>query len=511
MTKLLFCCAALAACAAIADDGLWRPAPHATQPPYPKKTPREPRQAARLATMTLDGTFESFDLNSTVLHDWLDEICGNGSIFGNGAIRGNGVAGQCVTLPPSHFGTVGFEEKNFAFKPNAWYRVEFMIKGVPYRICFSYPREAPDPADPNGRGHLNDIIVDHNHGSHVADFCLVCSACGHVKWGAPEDGDWKAGGFREPPAQCPECDAAGTLYRDGMRRPYHDWTLVYEDFKTGDYTGQWGPYYWFMIMVGWDCEVSVDNLMVYEITGEGGEAVGGDEVTDLTPEGRLLPPALVKRRMASPTRHVSLVASHAGRDGSETPSSFLHAPPDGSETRPPAPCPIEYFFSAQRPTLPQETDDAMRDARQRIANEWGVPPPAVRLTVRADLKPDELLVHVLGEPAWQGVLPATKDEAVARAAALLPELYRQHARGLLTERDARVLLDRVRERHPVAVAEAERALGLPGIHAALCALLADGHSILQLPAIVDALAVGALETKDPAALAQRVKTWLADE
>ena len=444
--------------------------------------------------MTLDGTFESFNLNSSV-NDWLDEISGGTSIFGAGIINGNGVAGHGVTLPASNFGILGFEEKNLPLKPNTWYRVEFMIKGVPFRIAFSYPREAPNPDNPKDQRHQNEIMVDHNYGSHAPDFCFVCSACDHVQWGTQADGNWAIGGFRELPAKCPGCDAEGTLYRDGKRRSYHDWTLVYEDFKTSDFVGVSGVYYWSMIMIGWDCAVSVDNFMVYEITGEGGDAVGGDEVTDLTPEGRLLPPAMVGR--AVPARRV------------DVPQSALE--PQGGAEGTPRPTPVEFFFSAQRQTLPQETDRAMKEARQRIANEWGVPPPPVRLVVRDDLEANEMVVHVLGEPAWQGAIPATKDEAVAQAAALLPEIYKQHARGLLTLRDTRGLLDRVAERNSIAVAEAEKTLELSGIHATLCALLADSQSILQLPVIIDALAAESRETKDPEALARKAKEWLVVE
>ena len=510
---ILPACLALAATAtsaqetaAPADDGLWRPAPHTLLPPYPKKAPREPREPARLTTMTLDGTFESFNLN-TLVHEWTDEFTGVGTMFGGATVRTGGHpngAGQRIVLPAANFGVLGFEEKNLPLKPNTWYRVEFMVKGVPFTIGFNYPREAPDLENPRNDKYLNKIVVDHNHGSHDPNFCFVCAECNHVQWGTAEDGRWNGGGFRELPATCPGCGADGAaLYRDGKRRAYHDWTLVYEDFRTSDYVGMvaGAPYYWSMIVIGWDCEISFDNFMVYEITGEGGEPVGGDTVTDLSPGGRLLPPPL------TPADAIALaprVPPRAEDDPAEDAAAF----------------PVEFFFSPLRPVLVQETAKAINDVRQRSADEWGVPPPFARFTIRDGLNANEAAIGVLGETAWQGPIPATQEgaEALAAEAAValemaghLAEIYKQHAQKLLTLKDTRVLLDRVAERSPVAVAEAENALGLSGIRATLCALLADGQPVLQLPVIVDALATEGRAEKDPALLAEKVKAWLAVE
>ena len=488
--------------AAEPGDGLWRPAPHKTNPPYPKKAPREPRESARLSTMTLDGTFESFDLNS-VVHEWADEFTGSGTLFGGVHVRKGGYpggAGQCITIPPANFGVLGFEEKNIPLKPNTWYRVEFMARGVPYRMEFNYPRVAPDPENPRNDSYLNKIIVDHNYGSHDANFCYVCAECGFVKWGTPEDGKWFDGGFRELPEKCPKCDADGkALYRDGARRPYYDWTLVYEDFRTSDYVGMMAgaPYYWSMVAIGWDCALSFDNFMVYEITGEGGEAVGGDVVTDLAPSGKLLPPHLAT---ADAKNFTPEIPARAG-DPVEDAAAF----------------PVEFFFSPQRPVMVQETAKAINAVRQRIADEWGVPPPFARFTVRADLGANEAAIDVLGETAWQGEIPpavegegalAAETAAAVVMAGHLAEVYKLHAQKLLTLKDTRVLVNRVAERGPLAVAEAEKALGLDGIRATLCALLAGGQSVLQLPVIMDALATESLVEKDPALLAEKVMNWL---
>ncbi|MCL1888432.1 MAG: FHIPEP family type III secretion protein, partial [Kiritimatiellaeota bacterium] len=515
----------LSAQEAAPDDGLWRPTPSTeTQPPFTQNPPREPRAPARLSTMTLDGTFESFNLNDTLIHEWLDEFSGVGSMFGGAYVRKPGypdASSACVVLPASNFGVLGFEEKNLPLKPNTWYRLEFMLKGVPQSISFGYPREKPTPE--NAKTYMNYIAVDSNHGSHSFRFCLVCRECGHVQWGDDnKDGKLLEGGFKVLPDTCPKCDAEGSLYRDGDRRPYYDWTLVYEDFKTGDYVGMMAgpPYYWHMTVMAYNSELRFDNIMLYEITGEGGEAVGGDFNPNRLADGRVLPPPSPKMEDGRPSPKME---GERPREPQPQDADFtIKAAQDSLLANEDATAvPVEVGFGKNGAFLAQRAPPAVNEARRRYAEQFGVPAPAIKLTAKLEpkdgkLAPGEAAVAILGETVWRGEVIGDADPG-APTAEMIQKLSDQvaasitaNAHRLLTLHDVHGLLERARERNPVSVAELEKALPLDAIHAVLAALLADNLSIVQFPLIADVIAGEAQTQKDPADIAAKVKEWLAE-
>jgi len=326
---------------------------------------------------------------------------------------------------------MGIEEKNIPFKPNTWYRVEYMFKGIPYMMQFRYPREAPDP-ESDSDGYLNKIFIDNNFGGGYG-FYYVCSECDFVKQGkGNEDGLWINFGFTELPEKCPECGADGAaLYRDGDRRPYKEWTLVYEDFRTGDYVGPFknGVYRWVLVVTGSASAVAIDNFMVYEITGEGGEAVGGDWLTEMS----------------------------------------AHAP-----ALPPRPAPIEAAFGSVAHGLAQKTALGILDARRAIAAELGIAVPRVAYEHRESLAENEAAFYLHGREIWRGTAVDAEGLAAAFAGAL-----RKNAHRVPTLDDTHLLLDR-------AGIDAG-ALPLAKVHAELLKLLADGKPILDLPRILENL------------------------
>ncbi|MCL1887327.1 MAG: hypothetical protein FWF96_00445 [Kiritimatiellaeota bacterium] len=260
---------------------VWRPAPPVTKIPYPLRpvVSKDRQRHERLDTMTLDGTFESY-ANGTPISQIKDKN-GSGIFFGVDACRilNTGYKSRSSLLIPSGGGTTcGIEEKNHPLKPDTWYRVSMMLKGVPYRLSFYYPTQ--DPTANDGKDGANNMVIDHNHGGGYS-FYYVCSKCEYVKEGGAADGNWVIGGFRVIPDACPECGAEGSLYRDGDRRNYPEWTFVFADFKTSDYVGRMsnGVYYWYTVFITGAANTQIDDFLVYEITGEGGDPVRGDEYT----------------------------------------------------------------------------------------------------------------------------------------------------------------------------------------------------------------------------------------
>ena len=465
------------------EDAMWRPRPQIRTVPYHKNPLRAPRAPTRLAGVTLDGTFESYPIGAPISS--LQDDHGNGTMmFGAGEIQSGGVGGRkCVFIPGGSGPTMGIEEKNAPLKPNAWYRVEMMVKGIPYMINFTYPREKPVQAgvDEHGRPVWNDyhnsFYIDSNHGGGYG-FYYVCSACDFARPGTAEDGDWITGGFRQLPESCPDCGAGGSaLYREGDRRPYLDWTLVYEDFRTGDYTGYYHniPYYWHAIIIGSASDVMIDNFMVYEITGEGGEAVGGDELVDATLSGHYLPPL---------------------------------------DNRPA----LEAWFGAKSAAFIQEAYSGVDAARRLVADELGTVVPRIRLARRPaaagaagedgedganDLADNEAMVALYGREVARGAV-----HGAAEAVGLITAALRANAHHMLSIDDVRAMLERARDLAPVAVAEAERAMPLPQIKRVLGMLLSEGRSLRPLPRILEAIACEARDGQDPAETANRVARWL---
>jgi len=287
-TILLFPVLSILAVLAQETQEPWRPAPSATHVPYPLRpvVAKEKQRHERISTMTLDGTFESYKPGTPV--NQLRGDNGWAGVFfnpGGCTLANTGYKSRVSLFIPSGGGnTCGIVEMDKPFKPETWYRVSMMIKGIPYTLRFYYPVAEPEKTgeDANGKPVLkdrnNEFCMDHNHGGGYG-FYYVCSKCEFFKEGGAGDGNWVLGGFREIPDACPECGAEGSLYRDGDRRNYPEWTYIFADFKTSDYVGKManGVYYWNTVFIGSAANTWIDNFFVYEITGEGGDPAGGDE------------------------------------------------------------------------------------------------------------------------------------------------------------------------------------------------------------------------------------------
>jgi flagellar biosynthesis protein FlhA len=92
----------------------------------------------------------------------------------------------------------------------------------------------------------------------------------------------------------------------------------------------------------------------------------------------------------------------------------------------------------------------------------------------------------------------------------LTETIRQHADELLSRQDAKLLLDGLKERHPVPVEElVPDLLSVGEVHRVLCTLLAEGISIRDLVTVVETLGDRARLTKDPALLGEYCRQALS--
>ena len=420
-----------------ADDGLWRPPAEAAQRPE-----RKPRTPARLITSTVDGTFELYDAGTGVF-EHKDDFNASGKFFGQGRyVSGGYESDTALLIPGGYFTNLGFEEKNIPLKPNAWYRIEFMLKGIPNSIQFFYPL-AETPAGENANNYRNTVNF-----------------------------------FNKPEA----------FSRD-------EWRLVYEEFRTNEHVGRMPPvYYWYMIISTVNNELRLDNFMLYEIDGEGGEAVGGDIMENTTVDGRLFPPGPALQPVALPDVLPALVP----------PSDFKGNP-------------VEIGFGAKGAFFAQRAEAAVEQVRRDIAAKLGIATPAVFMTAKLqpdgkDLGETEVAIAILGEVVWREDLLANaqSDAQRDRLAEQLTLALEQNAHRLFTLGDTGTLLNRTRERQPISAAEVQNALPLESIHAVLAALLADGIPILQFPLIVDLIAGEAQDVKDPAEIARRVKEWLMD-
>jgi flagellar biosynthesis protein FlhA len=92
------------------------------------------------------------------------------------------------------------------------------------------------------------------------------------------------------------------------------------------------------------------------------------------------------------------------------------------------------------------------------------------------------------------------------------EVCKRHAAELLTRQECKALLDVVRQRQPALVDELVPGLLSTGqVQRVLQNLLREGIAIRNLTAILEALADGATQTKDPEALTERARAALARE
>jgi flagellar biosynthesis protein FlhA len=88
----------------------------------------------------------------------------------------------------------------------------------------------------------------------------------------------------------------------------------------------------------------------------------------------------------------------------------------------------------------------------------------------------------------------------------LGEVVRKHAHELFSREDLKLLVDKVRESAPSVVDELiPNVLTMGSLHRVLCLLLEEHVPISNLPRLLEALAHHALQTKDPAELAERIR------
>ena len=144
--------------------------------------------------------------------------------------------------------------------------------------------------------------------------------------------------------------------------------------------------------------------------------------------------------------------------------------------------------------------------RTKMAQEWGVPVPHIRVCDNLQLAPSEYVLKIRGLEAGRGRGGIGSNHAlVARLGALL----RRHAAELLGRDQVRSLLDRLRADYPTTVEEVTAALSLGEIRRVLQRLLAEQVAIRDLPAILETLADWASADRDPAFLVQQVRRTLA--
>jgi len=173
----------------------------------------------------------------------------------------------------------------------------------------------------------------------------------------------------------------------------------------------------------------------------------------------------------------------------------------------------------------------IRDNSQLRSREYNVKIKGVRID-GGELAPDSLLAMNPGtakgtlqgietrEPAFG--LPAvwiregqrqlaealgyTVVEPVAVVATHLAELIKSHAHEILTRQDVQALLDGVKEKNKAVVEElVPSLLSLGSVQRVLMGLLRERVSIRDLPTVLEALADGAMQTKDTSLLTELVR------
>ncbi len=178
----------------------------------------------------------------------------------------------------------------------------------------------------------------------------------------------------------------------------------------------------------------------------------------------------------------------------------------------------------------------------RVKDNMGLDPQAYRIQIggrevaRGELRPDLWLAIDPGgaislpvdgedarEPAFN--LPAKwiaePDRNRAEAAGFtvvdapsvlithLGEVVRKHAHELLSREDLKALIDRVREVSPALVDEViPTVVSVGTLHRVLTILLEERVPVSNLPRILESLATHAVQVKDPAELAERVRADL---
>ncbi len=200
-----------------------------------------------------------------------------------------------------------------------------------------------------------------------------------------------------------------------------------------------------------------------------------------------------------------------------------------------------------------ELRDRITALRRQIAAELGLVMPPVRvrdnmelglnqyrIRVRgaqvalAEIRPDRLLAMGGGELGIEGALPTAdpvfdlpahwirtdaRDRAELAGATVidpgtvvvthLAEIIRRHAYEILGRQDVKLLIDHIRQSHPVVVQElVPDLLSLGEVQRILSNLLRERVSIRDLPTVLEALADRARQTRDPDLLTEAARQAL---
>jgi flagellar biosynthesis protein FlhA len=154
--------------------------------------------------------------------------------------------------------------------------------------------------------------------------------------------------------------------------------------------------------------------------------------------------------------------------------------------------------------------DRIQRVRQNLASQVGVILPKVRIRDNMRLEQTQYRIKIADMAVAQGTIDATTNEPTNAIAAHLGETVRQHADELLTRDAVKHLVDQLRETSPAVVDELiPGVMKLGEVQQVLQMLLREAVPIRQLGPILETLGDCAPRTKDPALLAEHVRTRLA--
>ena len=209
-------------------------------------------------------------------------------------------------------------------------------------------------------------------------------------------------------------------------------------------------------------------------------------------------------------------ADGGGREPSRVPvaaAGAAHAAADAAAravtVAPPEPLSLELGLALVAMTQGQagvDLLDRIAGLRERMAQEWGVPVPLVKVRDNLQLAPWEYGLKIRGLEVGRG---RGRVDGGHDLVARLGELLRGHAAELLGRDQVRSLLDRLRIDYPATVEEVTGALSTGEIRLVLQSLLAEQVAIRDLPAILEALADWASVNRETGFLVQQVRSALA--
>ncbi len=179
-----------------------------------------------------------------------------------------------------------------------------------------------------------------------------------------------------------------------------------------------------------------------------------------------------------------------------------------SPVAPPDPLAVELGYGL----VPLAEEEGGTDLLQRLAavrraaaQERGLVVPPVRIADNLNLRPTEYAVKIRGVEVERDRLRGGAQELAAR----LTRIIERRAADLLGREDVKSMLEALRGDYPTVVEEATATLSVGEIQRVLQALLAEGVSIRDLVAILEALGDYAPERRDTGFLVERVRRTLA--